>query len=537
MSIDKEILVTKCFDQITELCDKYENNPYILQRINNHIGNLSTILDNEYKNYEKRTLRNNYLISEKEMFIQIFLSKNQYYYLSSSNYFYQYDGKNYSIIKEDDIIHNLLSNISKDRILLQWKHRTKFNIIKQIKERSLYSCIPDSITIQNIINILYPTIFTTKNQVKYFLTIIGDNILKKNTHLIFLVNTKTRKLLNEIDNASYLSIGNSLSTNNFVTKYHENHCYNNCRLIKMNDNFSLELWKNMIKNIGLNLICVACHYSNRYENSDNYIESHAEDEDLRSYVFMMKNNNQQEIVDKFCNQCIEIMDSTNTDINQFNVEWKNIHFVWKQFISNCSIPNIIYSNTLKTLLREKYNYDEYTDSFYNITSKYLPVVSDFLSFWQNTIELPIIVSCDEETFENDIEVDELCKLFKLWVKQNNNLTHTNGNISEENIIKIILHFFPNIDIVQDKFILNIKCILWDKQADIDASLQFMKTYFSNYDNNLISFDDTYDCYCKFVSSSLYKFTVNKRYFEKYLYMKLQNYVMYDKFISYEWFIE
>jgi hypothetical protein len=188
-------------------------------------------------------------------------------------------------------------------------------------------------------------------------------------------------------------------------------------------------------------------------------------------------------------------------------------------------------------LREKYNYDEETDSFYNITSKYLPLVSDFLSFWESTIELPIIVSCEEETFENDIEVDELCKLFKLWVKQNNNLTHTNGNISEENIIKIILHFFPNIDIVQDKFILNIKCILWDKQSDIDASLQFMKTYFSNYENNLISFDDIYDCYCKFVSSSLYKFTVNKRYFEKYLYMKLQNYVMYDKFISYEWFIE
>ena len=76
--------------------------------------------------------------------------------------------------------------------------------------------------------------------------------------------------MNEIDNASYISIGNSQSTNTFVTKYHENHCYNNCRLIKMNDNFSLDLWKNMIKNIGLNLICVACHYSNRYDNSDNY---------------------------------------------------------------------------------------------------------------------------------------------------------------------------------------------------------------------------------------------------------------------------
>ena len=116
--------------------------------------------------------------------------------MNSNNFFYEYNGKHYFIVKEDDVLHKLLSSISKDRILMQWKHKTKFNIIKQIKERNLFSSIPESDTIQNVLNLLYPSIFTSKNTAKYFLTIIGDNIFKKNTNLIFLVTTKMRRILN-----------------------------------------------------------------------------------------------------------------------------------------------------------------------------------------------------------------------------------------------------------------------------------------------------------------------------------------------------
>ena len=69
---------------------------------------------------------------------------------------------------------------------MQWKHKTKLNIIKQIRERSLFTCIPETDTIQDILYNLYPAIFTSKNCAKYFLTIIGDNILKKNQHLLSL---------------------------------------------------------------------------------------------------------------------------------------------------------------------------------------------------------------------------------------------------------------------------------------------------------------------------------------------------------------
>ena len=72
-------------------------------------------------------------------------------------------------------------------------------MISLIKERSLFNSIPETETIQNVLNVLYPSIFDNKYEAKYFLTILGDNILKKNQNLIFLVSHSMKQLLNEID--------------------------------------------------------------------------------------------------------------------------------------------------------------------------------------------------------------------------------------------------------------------------------------------------------------------------------------------------
>ena len=558
MSTTKEIKETKdvndinnvkenCIISITQLIEKYKDDEYMLQRLQTRVVNyLQNDLDYEYKKREKNVNRTNYLTNEKDMFIQIFLSKNQYYYLPNNNCFYEYNAKNYSIVKEDDIIHKLLSTISKDRTLLEWKHKTKKNAISIIKERSLLNSIPETETIQNVLNVLYPSIFTSKNQAKYFLTIIGDNIFKKNSNHIFLVTPKTKKILNEIDNIAYLSIGYTNITHNFMTKYHENHSYENCRLLKINESFSLDLWKDIIKKIGLDLLCISAHYSNRYENSDNYLNVKA-DEELKTYSFYLKNNSNTDIVSSFCNNYFTCIGPTekdkekekeNNENKQCKIEWKNVHYIWKQFISNMSLPNMIYSNTLKTILKEKYSYDESSDSFINITSKYLPTESDFIKFWDNTITVvnDITTSNVEDCFDNEFEVDELCALFKYWSKQNksNETILSNGTISDENVLKILKHFFPNIEIVEDKYVLNITCNLWNKIDDIKKSIMFI------YNENklpLISFDAAYNYYCIFCNTNSYKFIVSKRYFEKYFKFYCANHIVYEKFIETSSFIE
>jgi len=524
---------TNCYNTIKELVDKYKNNEYMVQRIYNHIVTyLPNTLDIELKNYEKRITRNNFLTNEQNIFIQVFLSKNKYFYLPNNNLFYEYDGERYLIVKEDDIIHKLLSTISKDRVLLQWKHKTKMNIIKQIKERNLFSSIPETDTIQNVLNVLYPSFFSSKNSAKYFLTIVGDNILKKNQNIIFLVTQNMKQFLNELDNVAVSSIGNSNSTNNFMTKYHENHAYENCRLIKINENFSNGVWRELLKKIGLDLLCVSTHYSKRYENSDKFIDNKS-DEELKNYVYYIKNNNPNNIVTEFCNKYIIEAGS------EYKMEWKNLHFLWKQFLSNYNLPNVIYYNTLKNLIKERYLYNEDIDSFISITSKHLPVQSDFIKFWENTIKVHNLDNDllfeNIELFDNELEIDELCSLFKHWSKQNSEQLMSNGNISEENILKILKHFFPSVEIIEDKFVLNATCSLWDKINDINISFQNIKDQIINeHKFALISFDDAYNYYYKFCNTNAFKFIVSKRYFEKYLYYKLNHHIVYEKFIEIEW---
>lgn len=503
-----------CLSTVEKLYEKYKDNEYMLQRIYNHVHvYLPNTLENESKNREKKQNLNTYLSEEQQIFIQVFLSKNNYYYISSNNFYYEYDGTDYFIVKEDEIIHKLLSAISKDRTLLQWKHKTKANIFKQIKERHLFSSIPETNTIQNILNALYPAFFSSKNAAKYFLTIIGDNILKKNSDLVFMTTTKMRQFLDELEFVAMSSIGNGNVAYKFVTKYHETHSFNNCRLIRMNENFSNEYWRELLKKIGLNLLCVAAHYSNRHINSDNFLNIISDE--VTNYSYTLKNTTENGLIDKFINEFIE---KTSDD---FKVEWKNLHFIWKQFLSGNNLPNVIFSNNLKTYLKNTLQFDEKTDSFIGITSKYLPVYKDFIQFWNETITYS-----PSPDFENELEVDEIYSLFKLWSKNKNTL-------SEENIIKILKHFFA-CDIIEDKFVLNVVSSNWNKINDIENSIPYIKEYIKNNHNlSLISFDDLYILYHKYSSNNSIKFVVSKRYFEKYLYYKFYDYIVYEKFIKFE----
>jgi hypothetical protein len=302
------------------------------------------------------------------------------------------------------------------------------------------------------------------------------------------------------------------------------------------------MWKEILYKIGLDLLCVSIHYSNRYGNADNYVNTKA-DEDLKQYVFYLKNSTTETIVNKFMNDRLQHSTTMNTKI-----EWKNIHFIWKQFCSDMFLPNMIYSNTLKGMIKElkKDDYNEKEDCLMNYTSKYLPIESDFIHFWENTMTSCFI---NEEagiatTTWDELEIEELSMLFKYWVKTNNqsqtqpqnSVILSNGNISEENILKILNHFFPNTTILENKYVIGISCILWNKSNDILNSLGFIKQQIEKQNNmSLISFSDAYNYYVKYTSSNQnQKFIVSKLYFEKYLKMKMHENIVHENFIDANW---
>ena len=534
-----EIILSNYNNIVEQLYEKYKNDEYMRQRFHYHMTCLlSTTLENECKNHEKRIIRTDYLTNEHQQFIQVFLSENQYYFLPNNNCFYYYDGKNYSQVKEDIIQHQLLMTISKDKKLIEWKYRTKTSVIKQIKERHLFKSIPESDTIQNVLSLLHPNIFSDKNQAKYFLTILGDNILKKSNDFVFLIKPKAKKLLAEIDSIVYIYTAFTNITSNFVTKYHENYDYKNCRLLKMRSSLGVDVWRNMLTKDIIDIVCVAAHYSQRFGNAENFIQNVSNDDVLKSYTLFLTNNTTSSIVDTFCEHCIQTYDvNTYTSAeskmkSKLTISWKNMHYIWKLFISKLSLPSAIYLTLLKTILKERFQYDETTDTFYGVTSKYLPCVSDFIHFWENNIYAA--------SQENEFELDELCVLFKKWTSENSTISLSNGTISETDVLKILNHFFPSIEVFDNKYILGISCTMWDKNTDIYNALVTLKeTYHTKSmleDNHaLIAFDEAYDFYFQ-KNKPTSKYIASKKYFEKYLYLNLSDYIAYEKFISSSWYL-
>ena len=92
-----------------------------------------------------------------------------------------------------------------------------------------------------------------------------------------------------------------LGTNLFQSikhKYHE-HSYEHSRILKINDIIKNEsIWRPLVMTWALDILCVACHYSMRFDCSDDFL-LHTNDETLCQSVFYLNKNEPSVIVDNF----------------------------------------------------------------------------------------------------------------------------------------------------------------------------------------------------------------------------------------------
>jgi len=178
---------------------------------------------------------------------------------------------------------------------------------------------------------------------------------------------------------------------------------------------------------------------------------------------------------------------------------------------------------------------ETQEIFLNVTSKHLPIVGKFMSFWNENI------TCNHSEIE--LEIDELSTLFLNY----GNVYHGNQKnvqtITDQTILGFIRHFLPDICIEEDKYLMNIGCKLWDKKQEILACIEEFKkmNMVGGSENSVtclkgkhknkdvaavttlptlttlpISFPvhTIYDFYCKW-GYKCNKMVVSKRYFEKF----------------------
>jgi hypothetical protein len=418
--------------------------------------------------------------------------------------------------------------------------------MKRIRENSLIKSIPESETIQFVIDSLCPLLFKSRTEAKYFLTILGDNIQRKNANIIHYIDAKSKHFIRNFNNFCQMWIGQSFYQT-FNHKYHD-HDYNDCRVITISDFVKVEtVWNSIITQTGLDAICVACHYSERYGSSDNYALQYSNDADLIHDVFYLKQNTTADIVKAFVNEFLSIEPrnqpiSADTMSRNTQVTWRDMQYLWKNFLEARRLPSIMFFQTLKTQLVTSLSqyYNESTDSFVGICSKHLPEIQKFLAYWEETIVV------DEN--EMDFEIEEIIILFRKWCAINN---ETATNLNDKQILDVISYFYPHLEIERDKYVSHIRSTLWDKYLDIQVALDNMKNSIREKNaqtqcdrvqspslRSNISIYDAYRYYCKYYSNlnTINKLIVSKAYFEKYVFDNLSQYIVDSKFLSYEWYL-
>ena len=143
--------------------------------------------------------------------------------------------------------------------------------------------------------------------------------------------------------------------------------------------------------------------------------------------------------------------------------------------------------------------------------------------------------------DDEYEIEEILTLYK-------SSEFKNVAISDKDIIKMINHYYsPQVEVIENKYITNIRCNLWIKHEHIRAHLETFKatqkigttSVINNSNKELISFDELYKsyksyCIAKHIVDKQVTPIVSKQFFEKFLLHELQQYIQFDKFVSSQW---
>ncbi len=493
-------------ETVQRLCEKYADNPYLAPKFQHFICNqLETMMDQIDKSHQERVQRIEDLTSEQYSFIESFMFHNKYFYHPTTETFFHYDGLNYVELGEDDVLYNVLTTISRDRSIMSWKHKTKVSIMKRIKDSHIYQTIPESETIQTVLRTLHPAVFKTKAEAKYFLTIIGDNILssrseRKDPACIHIVPASMKPLLHKINVISQMLFGAN-SCSSFKHKYHADHNYANIRILNGQSGNNDDI-------VSINLLCVACHYSARYQSSEQYLLKYCNDDATINGITYLKTMTPEVLIRMFISDYIFVTPSniklslgasvvSDMQIKPTVITWKNMQYLWKHFLDTKNIPNVVFATKFKSqvieTLEKFYIQDE--EVFAGIYSKHLPSVCKFLQFWDETVVQ------DEDELE--LETSEIATLFKLWLEGRGD---SRINMSEKQVMDILNFFYPDVETEGDKFVYKVKCSLWDKQMEVRMA---------TVDQENVSSFDAYVNYCSWKRGQNKNLPVaSKQYFDK-----------------------
>ena len=574
------------------------DNEYVLERIHAYV---KTQLPQAIKNYQaahaERETRKKSLELLADEITETFLNKTKYFYCQQSELYFTYNNQvRYSVIHEDEIHHRILSftssapstfGASADSVTISapvseassasaapstfgasassagcpnentsistsganiasaTKYKIKNKIIKSIQSRDILSSIPESRTIQHVIGLIYPALFRTRDHAKYFLTILGDVLLKKSAPLIYFIPPASKDFIKDLGGECYGLFGSGSNTfaTAFKFKYYD-HQYKDCRIVDIHapaaaaSSVSVSVSVSVsaahdhpahlrlshmpeLKSSIIDLFCVAAHYSHRFRSADGFLDHHCKTPEVATHAWFFRARTEQQIISEFVDHSTEPASSEN------GITMPNMLYLWKLYLADFRLPSMIFAASLRSKLADyaaasaASSASTPPDIFPNRTSRYLPVVTQFRRFWGE--------QCFINDTEIELEIDELSTLFNEYVGA--------GAASDATLLGILRHFYPDIIIEDDKYILNMGCLLWDKKAEINEYLERFKTQCITQN---LSFPqplyNAYEYYCGKCYLAAKRRIISKRYFEKYFVEEYAEYLDENGMITLKWWV-
>ena len=476
----------KTYDIINTILQNIDENN--IEHLNNYIQNYNNSVNIIPNNIEEK---NNTLINNP---IKDFFDYHNIYYNKTSNIFYNYLKNNFIVMNEDNILY-LLSEYMITNCDYIYKFNDKITIknklLKNIKENSIYEAIPDTETIQNVLHYLCPTIFREKKYCKIFLILLGSIIINKKIDNNFIIFTRIqiKSFLEEINKIISIYFCNTNILNYFKFKYTTDHNdITQRKLILSCNNINYDKLKNN-EQFYINLILVSFYYFNRYENVDNYITS---ENIINININKLSNKNTKtDIINEFINSFI-------VKGGEQSISEKEIIILWKKFIYDKDLFINIFTSysdfllLLFNILNNSYDKHKTNNILCGYYSLETPTINIFKNFWEENFYY-----CENEYF---FEINEILYLFNKYNNKKNNL-------NEKMIQIIIQNYYTNLNIIDNKFINNIKCKVWDKKKEIDTFI---------IKNNININDNFNDIYKKYNNYNSKHYKISKTYFNKYI---------------------
>jgi hypothetical protein len=372
--------------------------------------------------------------------ISAFFSENNIYYIQTSELYISYQKHQYKVFTENDVLHLIFKNLNIYPMNTALKQQIKQKIQKKIKERSIYNTIPDSITLQEVISFLHPLLFPSKNGAKYFMTTLGDIIMKK-TNLYYFLDPSMKPFIQKLQKIISLYLcSNQLA--NFKFKYYD-HESSLSRIMKTNV-INLDYLR-CEESFYLNLIFCSIHYSNRFHTGDLFLED-VTNQQLRQEVLWIKDTKKEDVIQDFVRSYFY---SSDTDIHE-----KDVIFLWKLYLKEKNKMNIFQKNIQEDLSQFILYRAPY---FKNITSMRMPYVKKFMHFWNKYIY--------EDITEQYLELTELLSMFMEYQPKC-------ADMNEQKIKDMIQYYYPDTVILENRFVHHKGCLFWNKKEELR---QFLTT--------------------------------------------------------------